>query len=92
MSDIRDITKYTEDYIHHDFENVMVKYRREKVLEVLRQYKPKSILEIGCGMDSVVNYYNDCEKFVVVEPSETFAQKASNDIKNLTPPPPSQLV
>lgn len=26
----RDINKYTKDYIDHDFENIMVKYRRKK--------------------------------------------------------------
>lgn len=78
----RDIKKYTALYLHHNFENFMVKYRRKKVLEIFSKYLPKRILEIGCGMDSLFNYFSKFEKFVVVEPSETFLIKAQRDAEN----------
>ena len=70
----RDIAKYAQDYIHadNDFESVMVHFRRQKVLEILNHYKPKHILEIGCGVRSIFDFYLDYELFIVVEPSELF--------------------
>ncbi|WP_462370428.1 hypothetical protein, partial [Oxalobacter formigenes] len=53
----RDIEKYTNNYLSHDFEDVMAKYRSDNVLKVLNTYKPRKVLEIGCGMDSIFNYY-----------------------------------
>jgi SAM-dependent methyltransferase len=70
----RDIEKYTQDYLKHDFEDVMVYYRRKKVLEVLNAYKPKKILEVGCGLKSLFEFYNEYDAFTVVEPSGTFCQ------------------
>ena len=74
MTKNRDIERYTKDYIHsdNDFEAVMVHFRRQKVLEILNHYKPKSILEIGCGTKSIFDFYFEYERFVVVEPSELF--------------------
>lgn len=68
----RDIEKYTNDYLNHDFEAVMVKFRRKKVLEVLNKYRAENILEIGCGAESIFDYYKDYNHFTIVEPSETF--------------------
>ena len=60
-STARNIEQYARDYTHadNDFESVMVHFRRQKVLEILRYYKPKSILEIGCGMHSIFDFYFD---------------------------------
>ncbi len=79
----RDINEYAKDYLSgdHDFERFQIKFRRKKVLEILQQYKPKNILEIGCGMDSIANYYTDYQHFVIVEPSKEFLQNA---VKNTT--------
>lgn len=82
----RDINKYANDYLTHmsnedNFEAFMVESRRAKVLNFLCKYKPKRILEIGCGLDSIFNYYDDYDFFCVIEPSNTFAKKAINDKK-----------
>ncbi|MCV3413761.1 class I SAM-dependent methyltransferase [Campylobacter lari] len=80
----RDIEKYTKNYINaeYNFEEIMVYYRRKKVLEILDKYNPKNILEIGCGMDSIFNYYKNFNKVAIVEPSDVFCNKAINDLKN----------
>ena len=80
MQIARDIEKYTKDYVavYNDFEQIMVQYRRKKVLEILQHYQPKHILEIGCGTDSIANYYTSFDEFVIVEPSKDFAQLAAN--------------
>ncbi|TLD83380.1 methyltransferase domain-containing protein [Helicobacter trogontum] len=78
----RDIDKYTQDYLanSYDFENIMVSFRRKKVLNFLGYYKAKNILEIGCGSDSIANYYKKFESFCIVEPSKIFAEKAQKDL------------
>lgn len=80
---MRDIANYTQKYLdkdYSDFESYMVKFRRNQVLKFLSDYQAKNILEIGCGMDSIAKFYNDYEKFVIVEPSGVFAQKAREDL------------
>lgn len=70
----RDIDQYTKDYLNHDFEDTMVYYRRKKVLEILNQYKPKNILEVGCGIQSIFDFYTEYENFTVIEPSVQFCE------------------
>lgn len=83
---MRDIQKYTSDYECMDdpanrFETeYQVVYRRKKVLEELKRYQHDTILEVGCGLDSYVNYITEFKKAVVVEPSPKFAEKAKNDL------------
>ena len=77
----RDIDKYTKDYNNSDFEHILVKYRRKKVLEILNKYNPQCILEVGCGSDAIFNYYNEFEKYTIVEPSKEFCKIAQNSQK-----------
>lgn len=79
----RDIKQYTKNYTskEHDFEEIMVYYRRKKVLEILNKYNPRNILEIGCGMDSIFNYYKNFNKATIIEPSDAFYNKAISDFK-----------
>ncbi|WP_234284776.1 class I SAM-dependent methyltransferase [Campylobacter molothri] len=80
----RDIEKYSQDYINNEynFEEIMVHYRRKKVLETLNKYNPKNILEIGCGTDSIFNYYKNFNKVIIIEPSDIFFNKAIRDLEN----------
>lgn len=81
----RDIKQYVKEYLSnsYDFEKNMVVFRRNKVLEILQKYKPKNILEIGCGMDSIFNYYKNYQQGCIVEPSYEFCFKAQEDLRNL---------
>lgn len=72
---MRNIDDYSKNYSVNDFEIYQVKYRRKKILEVIAQYKPSSILEIGCGYEPLFKYCDDI-KFTVIEPSEAFVQNA----------------
>ncbi len=74
LKQTRDIDKYTQDYLNYDFEDTMIYYRRKKVLEILNKYNPKKILEIGCGTQSIFDFYTDYETFTVVEPSDQFCK------------------
>lgn len=74
----RDINKYATDYLNDRVESIYVKYRRRKVLEILNQYKPKRILEIGCGTEPIFEYYKDYEKYTIIEPSEVFCKTVAS--------------
>ena len=73
---MRDLIKYEENYISLPFEENQIIYRRKKILESIDVYRPKTILEIGCGLDPLFNYYKSFNNFVVVEPSAIFFQSA----------------
>lgn len=72
---MRDIKNYSEKYSLHSFEEYKVQYRRKKLLEIIKAYHPKSILEIGCGNEPLFQYVEDVH-FTVVEPSADFYDNA----------------
>lgn len=87
MEKKRSIVEYEKTYLDHKFEKEMVHYRIKHIFELLKKYKPKKIVEIGCGMDSIFNYYKEFEEFTIIEPSEVFIEKAKKDAdscKNIT--------
>ncbi len=70
-------TEYTEDY---GFEAEMVRYRRSLVLERLAHHKPRTVVELGCGLDLQAQGYSDAgghwSDWMIVEPSGFFAGQA----------------
>lgn len=79
----RNLADYTQNYLNADymqFENVLVFMRRKKVLEILNQYRPKNILEIGAGTQSLFDFYHDFESFTVVEPSLEFLKNIQQSV------------
>jgi 2-polyprenyl-3-methyl-5-hydroxy-6-metoxy-1,4-benzoquinol methylase len=76
MDTSRDIIKYTGDYLNDDFEKTQVIIRRNIILEILNEYKPRNILEIGCGMQSLFEFYHSFDSFTIIEPSDVFCNTA----------------
>ena len=81
---MRDIIKYTKDYIVPNFEDYQLKYRRRKIIEILEKYGPRTILEIGCGMQPLFEFLNpeSYDRYTVIEPSEVFFANAVSRAKN----------
>lgn len=75
---MRDIETYAQNYQVSSFEDYQVIYRRKKVLEVMKQFAPKRILEIGCGLEPLFSYMDEKEYeiYCVVEPSKVFFERA----------------
>lgn len=74
---MRDIVDYTTRYIEPGFEDYQIKYRRKKVMEILRQNKPRRILEIGCGMEPLFVFADwEYQLWTTVEPSDLFYNNA----------------
>lgn len=81
---MRDLSKYIKNYEAMPFEESQILYRRKIVLQILNEFKPKNILEVGCGMDSIANYYQDFENFFIIEPGKQFINKAKSDLSFLS--------
>ncbi len=73
---MRNIQDYEAKYQEDPCEKYQVKYRREKILELMRLCKHETVLEIGCGMEPLFAYVSDYQKMVIVEPGDTFIQNA----------------
>jgi SAM-dependent methyltransferase len=73
---MRDLNDYQCQYGDYPFENILLKYRKKKIIEKLNEYKPKRILEIGCGNDPLFLHYNKFDEFCIVEPSTKFFENA----------------
>lgn len=81
---MRDIERYTEEYNKNAFENYQVKFRRKNVLEIMRQYQPKCILEIGCGNEPLFPHISwEFSDYVIVEPGVSFIENAKKIAKDV---------
>ena len=79
---MRNLTNYIENYTEHPFEDIQVAYRKRNVLDLLKKYNHKNILEVGCGLDPFFNSYRDFDKLVIVEPSAIFYKNALDIVNN----------
>jgi len=78
----RNLHKYEKDYEDLPFEPILISYRRKIVIENLYKYNHSNILEIGCGLEPIFNYFTDFSSMTVVEPSNLFYRNACK-IKDL---------
>ena len=74
---MRDLARYQEAYAALPFETEQLRIRKRKLLEFLRTYRPRSILEIGCGMDPLFQHYDDFDYLKIVEPADLFFRNAT---------------
>lgn len=88
MIDLEDYSsKYADQYKKHSFETHLVRARRKQVMESLEKYNHDHVLEIGCGLEPLFLYWDEYKSYVIVEPSEDFAEnarKASRGKSNVT--------
>lgn len=73
---MRDIQDYEAKYQEEPCEKYQVKYRREKILDLMLSCKHDTVLEIGCGMEPLFEYVSDYKQMVIVEPGDTFILNA----------------
>ncbi len=65
------------------FESVLVRHRQDLILERLRRYQPATVVEVGCGLDSLFSRVqrdsvlsNALDRWVTVEPVGAFLSEA----------------
>jgi trans-aconitate methyltransferase len=81
----RDIDRYASHYsADYGFEEVMVHYRRELVLERLMLHRPRTVIEVGCGLESLVVPLaargGSWDRWHVVEPAAAFVEACRTGI------------
>jgi hypothetical protein len=79
----RRINRYESAYMaNYGFESTMVHYRRALLLERLEKYRPRVVVEIGCGLEPLYDAWlrrgGEAESWIVVEPAEKFASNAKS--------------
>ena len=75
----KDINRYWDLYSkNYSFESINLIFREKKLIEILDKYKPKNILEIGCGYNPISLKYKDFKKSTLIEPGK----KPYNDLCN----------
>lgn len=83
-----DLDDYTEKYAAQYsggpgwFETVMVAARRRQVLDFCLRHAHRRVLEVGCGLDSLMRHVSDWEEFTIVEPSLEFCDRARAEAKD----------
>lgn len=82
MNNDRNFDSYAENYSVLEFEDLQIKFRRKFVIEKLKKISPKSILEVGCGLDSIANHYNDFSNLTIIEPAKKFYLGAVNQFNS----------
>jgi SAM-dependent methyltransferase len=72
----RDFQDYLSNYYELGFEDVQEKFRKKRLVELVRQLKEEqnfqNILEVGPGRNSVSDCLLPCERYVVLEPIRDF--------------------
>ena len=80
--DINDYGKhFLEDYNNNDFEVILTKYRKKKIVELLQKYPTRRILEVGCGMEPFFLNYTDFDEMTVIEPADILFNSANEYCK-----------
>jgi hypothetical protein len=75
--------KYGSDLCKEGFEKSLVNFRRKHLLKIFKLYKPKSIVEVGCGTEPIFTWYSDCKKIQIIERSKEFCEAASSELIRL---------
>jgi hypothetical protein len=74
----RDINNYSKKYLENEnsFEKYQVYYRRKNTIEQINLFNHDRMLEVGCGMEPLFEYFDDYESMSVIEPGDAFFRNA----------------
>jgi 2-polyprenyl-3-methyl-5-hydroxy-6-metoxy-1,4-benzoquinol methylase len=73
----RDMQDYVVQYKALAFERIQLAYRRKLVLNEIKRYSPKCLLEIGCGLSPLFTNLSPDIVITVIEPALEFFQNAN---------------
>ena len=77
---MRDLHNYSNEYINQPFEAYQVEYRKRLVLDIIKKNNHKTILEVGCAVNPLFEFFTDFEWLTILEPSKLFYDKTVDDI------------
>jgi hypothetical protein len=75
MNKDRDLKSYLDEYYLLPFERYAETYRRKAVLKTLQALRPKSLIEVGCGKDSIFNHLDSSVVGTIIEPIVSLTAK-----------------
>tara|TARA_B100001057_G_scaffold439640_1_gene472971 strand:+ start:2049 stop:2777 length:729 start_codon:yes stop_codon:yes gene_type:complete len=79
---MKSLKKYRDHFLDLKFERKLEFFRRKKFLELVSELQYNSVLEVGCGIDSVCNYLDKNVSCTIIEPIEEFCDIAKKNLKN----------
>lgn len=79
---MRNLSKYAEDYSQQPFDQTHLRFRRNKLIEQIKDYQHRRILEISCGKRPFFQDFTDFEELIIVEPTNAFFENATRLLKN----------
>lgn len=74
--------RYLDQYRRGSFETILAAARRRNVLVSLERHRHRRILEVGCGLEPLLESVADFDAFVVVEPAPRCAEHARERAAN----------
>lgn len=77
---MRDLQSYSHEYSNQPFEPYQVEYRKRLVVDVIKRNNHKTILEVGCGLNPLFNFFTDFETLTILEPTKMFYDKTVDAI------------
>lgn len=77
---MRDLQSYSHEYSNQPFESYQVEYRKRMVVDIIRRNNHKTILEVGCALNPLFEFFTDFEQLTILEPSKLFFDKTVEDI------------
>lgn len=75
----RNLATYAEHYANQPYEKYQAAFRKREIVKILSSYPHKTILEVGCGLDSMFRHIGSFERMVVIEPAALFYRQAQQD-------------
>lgn len=66
------INEYQQHYDQLPFEETMAAIRKKTLLAFFEKYRPEHIAEVGCGNESITDFYTNYKHATVIEPAGTF--------------------
>jgi 2-polyprenyl-3-methyl-5-hydroxy-6-metoxy-1,4-benzoquinol methylase len=85
---MRDLNNYYNKYIEDNFDHILSDYRKKHIeIELIKKIRPKTIVEIGCGINPLFLDFEDFEQLTIIEPADGFcafvADKLENEYRHL---------
>lgn len=83
---MKNLESYRNEYLNDQgYEAIIAHFRRRKVCEYLDRYRPRNVLEIGCGVESIAGHWTAYERIDVVEPIAEFITHAQKNLADTAP-------
>lgn len=79
---MRNLSQYAEDYSQQPFDQIHLKFRRIKLIEQIKKYQHRRILEISCGVRPFFEDFTDFDELTIVEPTKAFFENATELLKD----------